>query len=425
MKTELEYYDVYPKVVKADSVTRICIQSLGRHVAFADGQPYTVQIIPMFESKNYLNKKYEEIEVAASQNSLAFAYCFKGEQPYNLRVKRADGREDFTMMIFSALPDLYELTPYMGDLHVHTHFSDGRESPEFVAAHYRKAGFDFLAITDHACYYPSLEAIAAYEGVEVDLALFPGEEVHTPHNNAHIVNFGGSFSVNELFQKDPEQVKREIDAIQSRLVIPEGVDAFSYASCCWAFDKIREGGGLAIFPHPHWIDRNAYHVSEKMIQLLFKNTPFDAFELIGGQTLTENMMQVARYFQARAEGMEFPIVGSSDSHGVINAEWFGVGKTIVFAKSNKKEDIISAVKAARSVALETYGGETHPRVYGSFRLVNYAEFLLNEYFPLHDDLCYEEGRLMKNHINNDPDAAATLASIKGRTAKLIDKYWGR
>ncbi len=425
MKTELEYYDIYPKVVRADSETQITIRPLGRHTAFVGGQAYMVAVVPMFESKNYTDRPYEEVEVVATKNGLAFSYFFKGEQPYNLYVKRTDERESFTMMIYAVLPDLYELTPYMGDLHVHTHFSDGCEAPEYVAAQYRKCGFDFLAITDHGRYFPSLEAIEAYKDAEIALKLFPGEEVHTPGNNAHVVNFGSGFSVNELFHNDPERARSEITAIQSRLEIPEGVDGFAYASCCWSFGKIREGGGLAIFPHPHWIDGRAYHVSEKMTQLLFQNKPFDAFELIGGQTLTENMMQIARYFQARAEGLDCPIVGSSDSHGVINAEWFGIGRTIVFAKSNRKEDIIDAVKASRSVALETYAEENHPRVYGAFRLVNYAEFLLNEYFPLHDDLCYEEGRLMRCYINGDPEAKAALASLRNRTQKLIDKCWGR
>ncbi len=40
-----------------------------------------------------------------------------------------------------------------GNLHCHTTLSDGLASPEAIAIHYRNAGYDFLAITDHQRYY--------------------------------------------------------------------------------------------------------------------------------------------------------------------------------------------------------------------------------------------------------------------------------
>ena len=87
------------------------------------------------------------------------------------------------------------LSPYKGDLHIHSNRSDGREPPAHVAARCRQIGLDFVALTDHHQYAPSLEAIAAFTAAPVDLALYPGEEVHAPGNPIHIVNFGGRFSV--------------------------------------------------------------------------------------------------------------------------------------------------------------------------------------------------------------------------------------
>jgi hypothetical protein len=40
-----------------------------------------------------------------------------------------------------------------GNLHTHTNLSDGLATPEATAIHYRNAGYDFLAITDHQRYY--------------------------------------------------------------------------------------------------------------------------------------------------------------------------------------------------------------------------------------------------------------------------------
>jgi hypothetical protein len=56
-------------------------------------------------------------------------------------------------------------------------------------------------------------------------------------------------------------------------------------------------------------------------------------------------------------------------------------------------------------------------------------FLLVEYFPVHDELCHEEGRLMKEYANSSDaetskNAKSRLAALKGQTQKLLDKYWG-
>ena len=42
-----------------------------------------------------------------------------------------------------------DLPWFCGNLHSHTTESDGRESPAAVMAHYRRLGYDFLAISDH------------------------------------------------------------------------------------------------------------------------------------------------------------------------------------------------------------------------------------------------------------------------------------
>ena len=38
---------------------------------------------------------------------------------------------------------------FRGNLHTHSNLSDGEQTPEAVCAHYREAGYDFLALTDH------------------------------------------------------------------------------------------------------------------------------------------------------------------------------------------------------------------------------------------------------------------------------------
>ena len=38
----------------------------------------------------------------------------------------------------------------------------------------------------------------------MDMKIYPGEEVHTPDTDVHIVNFGGSYSVNALYEKSAQ-----------------------------------------------------------------------------------------------------------------------------------------------------------------------------------------------------------------------------
>jgi hypothetical protein len=131
-------------------------------------------------------------------------------------------------------------------------------------------------------------------------------------------------------------------------------------------------------------------------------------------------MQTAYYQEKRAAGMKIPIVGSSDSHGSEDGDnWFTWFSTLVFSQDMELENIIYSIKELYSVAVECYPGEAF-RIYGPYRMVKFAQFLLYEYFPLHDLLCIEEGRLMKDYICGDKNALKMLQLTKGRTAALLE-----
>jgi DNA polymerase (family 10) len=49
------------------------------------------------------------------------------------------------------LPDLVRLEDMRGDMHVHSDWSDGRESIEGMVAAARARGYEYLALTDHSC----------------------------------------------------------------------------------------------------------------------------------------------------------------------------------------------------------------------------------------------------------------------------------
>jgi predicted metal-dependent phosphoesterase TrpH len=370
---------------------------------------------------NEPEKPYPVQELLNREGRLVFTHRFESEGQYALVITGPDQREAFR--VYALEEDLFGLRPYRGDLHVHSFRSDGKESPAVVAAHYRQAGFDFLALTDHERYEPSLEMIAAYRDAPVDLRLIAGEEVHPPGNGAHYLHAGGRWSVNGLIRENPGGYRAAIQRLAETLAIPAGINREEYASCVWVSREIRRAGGLAVMVHPYWIHGNAYHIRETMARVMLKSGLFDAFEVIGGQTLEENQLQASLWQDVREEGVFVPPLGNSDSHGTADSEWFNTAKTIVFAAHSGQDALFAAIRAGKTAALEQYSGEPKPRIYGRQRYAAFALFLLEEYFPLHDELCFEEGRLMKAYVCGNSEAKNRLQTLQGQCELLLQKYF--
>jgi hypothetical protein len=434
MKTVLTNYDIYPKVIRSGREAEITIRPLGDHARFRDGCVYTVTVAPMNESTlNEERHVYPTYKQNPINGSLILRHSFGDEGQYVIALEE-EGEKGVRALpaelrVYAVNDDLFKLKPWRGDMHVHSFRSDGKEAPAIVAANYRKAGFDFFALTDHGRYEPSLEMIEAYKGVPIDIKLFTGEEVHPevvypPKNYTHYIHFGGKWSVNSLMQKDPDKYSEEVRRLSKELDIPEGINREEFASCYWVCRAIHEAGGLAVMVHPYWFSDKVYHIREKMAIFMLKSKLFDAFEVIGGLTFSDNQCQVSLWQEMRAEGCFVPPLGNSDSHGTVNAVWFDISKTIVFSEDCERDSIFDAIKNGRTVALEQYHGEPAARPYGLHRYVMFTRFLLEEYFPLHDELCFEEGRLMKDFICGEADAVGILDRLQGRCAALMKKCWG-
>lgn len=452
MNRRLCDYELSPLVVRAGREAEIAVRPLGRHVAFDRNKTYRVDVLPTLRRKMVLVGEdgcLRSIPAWPDARGLITVRCdFPEEQAYFLFLYEDDQLlERFS--VFAAGDDLASRLPLRGDLHVHSTCSDGRQAPEIVAANYRERGYDFTAITDHHHYEGSLAAIRAYRGVPIDLCIVPGEEVHLPGNDIHIVNFGGRRSVNYLLESRralarktgvdtendppetwcalpgetmPEAMSDEAYAAQVRALmegqdIPEGADAFAYYASVFVCQKIRETGGLSIFAHPYWFNF-AHHVPEYMTDWLMRTKPFDAFEVLGGERYPEqNEFQTFHYVKALERGWRFPVVGCSDNHDVYAEPDGAVASTIVFAAANERSALIDAVREGYSVAVDQIGPEE--RLVGDLRLVRYARFLLKNYFPLQKRLCFEEGRLMKAYVcGTEPDAAQRLGALHGQTDRL-------
>jgi hypothetical protein len=108
-------------------------------------------------------------------------------------------------------------------LHAHTTESDGELAPGMLAAHYRRAGFDVLAITDHwKIADAEADGLLVLPSVELNCVL-PGAR------DGHVLGFGVVASPDEL---------RELAA--------------GYAGLDETGRWIETHGGVAYLAHPYW-----------------------------------------------------------------------------------------------------------------------------------------------------------------------------
>jgi hypothetical protein len=107
-------------------------------------------------------------------------------------------------------------------LHMHTTNSDGELAPDRLAAHYRRAGYDAIAITDHwfRTVEPDADGLIVIPGVELNAT------VDGTGSDAHVLGLG--------IDSDPLE--------------PGGTFPNLPATVSW----IREHGGLPYLAHPYW-----------------------------------------------------------------------------------------------------------------------------------------------------------------------------
>ncbi len=451
MKAELTTFRVFPSVIKADRESEISVFASGGIFTFFDDIEYEVRVIPtdysdIPEDESLtifgLDEKRPMLKIKPQGGVLKFKYFFSGEQEWHIKIStkeyhaheplqykdaaphwnwvRERPEKGVILSVYSLLPDLYERTPLRCDLHVHTNQSDGDESPLLTAAAYRRAGYDAIALTDHAQY--NIASLTKEKmDFKTDYKVLVAEEIHNAYNGQlHIICLGADTSISNMFIKEPKRVEKEVGELEKSVKIPPNVPKKEYLYRLWAYKTAKMHGGFVIYPHPYWnIGKCRWQVGPNLAMAILKNGLCDAFEIMGGGNTAENNLQACLYYEAVKEGVNLPLVGSTDNHSVMGE--FDTASSIIFAKGG---DVIGAVASSYSVAAEHKHFEM-TRFYGPYRLARYARFLVDYYFPIHRELCASAGQVMVDYVLGHTNDSTLLEALEERVKDFENKFFGR
>ena len=444
-------YKISPRVLRVGAKQTISVEGLDEVTKIYDDVDYEISVTrtdgwKYKEGINFLQRGRDltSTQICRAENGvLSFTYDFDYECEYEIKVARTEGdthfpeRQEkfwsgkksratrgFTFRVYAVCDDLYEKRPYKCDLHIHTDESDGNESPKLVGATYRQYGYDAICITDHYTMLGSKMAIEAFEDIDAGLKIFQGEEVHPFYGSiVHVVNFNGKTSVNDLYYSDTKKAEKEIEALADGFDFPDEVDRKELAYFKWCFDKIRESGGIAIYPHSLWSVFGAYNVRTEISEYIIKNKMCDAYEIFGGMSKRDNRLSVELLAEMKRNGIDLPIIASSDAHSIAGhgSAHFDDTFSIVFAKD--KEQIPNAVLEGNTIVVENF--DTSDKIaHGNFRLVRYAYFLLDQYFGEHDLLCNALGTALIGLDPGDSGQKEMVAKLKKIVTDYENEFFG-
>lgn len=380
------------------------------------GETYSIRLFPFSGIRKYGLRETGYVPTAEDEaffaephtlicedSNLVLNVTFPQEDCYICRIYIND-TEVSCLEIYALEEDLFTKTPFKGDNHMHTFYSDGKDSPMYMAAAACRLGYDYCVITDHLKYQPSLIARDFFAPTGVDFLVIPGEEVHSPDNPIHIINLGGSCSVNDWFRDHKDEYRAAVTEELKNITEPmTDSNRYAAAACQVIFDRIRQADGVSILCHPHWIISNGFNEPEDVTDYLADHRRFDVLELIAGGAYEVGTQMQLSYYKDRP-GM--PIVGSSDAHACFGEALEPGNFTIVFADALTSDAIKTSICSGLTVA-----GNTN-RFYGSYRLIKYAYFLQRNYLPAHKEKRKALGARMIRMASSNGQTSDDLKSIR-------------
>ncbi len=407
----IQLIETYPKVVAANRCHTLYFRLSGDLPA--DGIEVKVQPMEIYgishapDYWSHHSDRYDWIPLTCQDGDLYTADVdFAQEQRYTLKLRHG---EDvfYSGYAYAVEPDLGALRPYKGDTHLHTACSDGKGTPFEVACAYRANGYDFIAVTDHGRYYPSVELAAELKPLTNRFYIMPGEEVHPKGGSYfHIVSLNADRHITEVFEQRPEEAEAGIRQILDTRDFSGLPDPRAAAIRIFIASQIRAAGGVAVMAHPFWESGGEYNMQPVECRYHLRNGDFDVLELLGGNDDTgngNNLLELV-WNDLRTEGITVPVIGSSDAHTTViygDYDHFSRQFSLVFATGY--DDLTTAMKEGRSVPVRRES-DKHFRCLGDYRYAKYARFLMGEYYPAYIALCSAHSEAL---ANRDANALAT------------------
>lgn len=204
----------------------------------------------------------------------------------------------------------------VGDLHMHSRASDGQHSVYGLTQKAKKAGLDFIAVSDHNNYSENLHPLAVPE-----LTLIPA--VEWTHYLGHMNFFGVAAPFDNSF------------------VANSGEEMLAVVA------QAKEKGALVSVNHPKC----------NLCPYLWEDDVcFDLMEAWNGPMRPVNMRGIAWWHELLLKGRKIPIVGGSDFHRDRRPVRFARPVTHVFSQSPHPEDILEAISRGHSFVSSSVKG---------------------------------------------------------------------
>lgn len=197
-----------------------------------------------------------------------------------------------------------------GDAHLHTVNSDGRLTPAELAEYAKKIGLDWIIITDHNNKVTGLAV-----PTDKDLLIIPGVELTAYLGHINMwgaeMPFKGGYGFSSLEELLP------------------------------LLDEARSNGAKLSVNHPT-CKVCGWH-------LPLEGFDFDCVEVWNGPMREDELTAIAWWHGELLKGRKLPAVGGSDFHrDYVVTKLLGMPTTVVYADSNTKEDVLSALVRGRA-----------------------------------------------------------------------------
>ena len=407
-----ELYSVSPRIIAVNEVTEIAVRGKFPHSDFRifrediilegvgpDGL-FTDGILPGYTCGNGFNMHrppFEAIDMKIGADGvMRFKYQFKGEGICSFRLRIGE-RILYVFQLCAVKKEWLKLRPFRGDLHLHSGYSGccGQKellSPEYYAALNHSLGMDFISISDHRQYYPSVKGDDFVSQCGDFFRVYHSEEVHLPDlHTIHNLNFGGTSCVSNRLGRG----KPDFDAAVAKYlkIVPDFKDDFlNYMAACYhvVADFIHECGGVNIFCHPFWRPYERLFLPRCIRDYVFEKGLLDCLELFGAGEMNSDETHALYSDLCIASGRRIPAVGNNDAHSV---KELARNSTVIFAEKNEFSALRESLLANRNVVVRVNSENVH-RTSGTLDAVSFYHFLRVNYYPRHDELCRKGAELM-------------------------------